>query len=197
MGKVEANKQQKRESILNAAFRLFTQKGITKTSISDIVKESGVAKGTFYLYFKDKYDVKNLLIAHKASELFYEADKALKEKGITDIIDAIIFITEYMIDALTNDKTLLLFISKNLSWGVFKTSLINSNEKINFYNLYSELIEQEQYDFIDPEIMLFMIIEMTSSSCYSSILYNEPVPIEKLKPYIIKEVKNIINEHLV
>ena len=38
------------------AFELFTTKGLTKTTISDIVDQAGVAKGTFYLYFKDKYD---------------------------------------------------------------------------------------------------------------------------------------------
>lgn len=37
-----------------AAFALFTQKGINDTSISDIAKKANMAKGTFYLYFKDK-----------------------------------------------------------------------------------------------------------------------------------------------
>ena len=40
------------------------------TSISDIVDNAGVAKGTFYLYFKDKYDIRNKLIAHKSGEVF-------------------------------------------------------------------------------------------------------------------------------
>ncbi len=52
MSKIESNKKQKEESLLDAAFTLFTSKGINKTSISDIVAKSGVAKGTFYLYFK-------------------------------------------------------------------------------------------------------------------------------------------------
>ena len=51
MGKVDHNKQQKRESLLDSAFSLFIDNGFNKTSISDIVKNAGVAKGTFYLYF--------------------------------------------------------------------------------------------------------------------------------------------------
>ena len=54
MGKIEVNKKQKKESLLNTAFSLFTSKGFQKTSISDIVDNAGVAKGTFYLYFSDK-----------------------------------------------------------------------------------------------------------------------------------------------
>ena len=36
-----------------AAYELFTEKGITETAISDIVKKAGVAKGTFYTYFEN------------------------------------------------------------------------------------------------------------------------------------------------
>ena len=57
MGKIEANKKQKREALFNAAFELFTTRGIAKTTINDIVQSSGVAKGTFYLYFKDKFNI--------------------------------------------------------------------------------------------------------------------------------------------
>ena len=58
MGKLEDNKKIKREAILDAAFLLFTTKGLTKTSVADITAAAGVAKGTFYLYFKDKYDLR-------------------------------------------------------------------------------------------------------------------------------------------
>ena len=51
MSKVDENKQQKRESLLDSAFQLFIEHGFSKTSISDIVHNAGVAKGTFYLYF--------------------------------------------------------------------------------------------------------------------------------------------------
>ena len=73
MGKVENNKKLKENSLLKTAFEFFTTKGFSKTSITDIVDKAGVAKGTFYLYFKDKYDIRNHLIAHKASQIFQAA----------------------------------------------------------------------------------------------------------------------------
>ena len=63
MGKLESNKLQKRTSLLNTAFNLFTTKGVSKTSIAEISKNAGIAKGTFYLYFKDKYDIRNKLVS--------------------------------------------------------------------------------------------------------------------------------------
>ena len=198
MSKIENNKKYKRDSLLDSAFTLFIQKGINKTSIQDIAAKSGVAKGTFYLYFKDKYDLRNILIAHKASQLFQAADIAMHKAGITDTIEQMLFIVDHIIDDLAQDKNLLLFISKNLSWGIFKSTLINSSntENIDFYDIYTQLLNQNQYDFIDPEIMLFMITELVSSTCYSSILYNEPVKIEDLKPYLYDAVRNIIDRHI-
>ena len=59
MGRVEENKKKKKEALFRTAYELFTTKGINSTAISDIVEKAGVAKGTFYLYFKDKYDINN------------------------------------------------------------------------------------------------------------------------------------------
>lgn len=47
MNKIDKNKQKKRKSLFDAAFRLFTSKGIQKTSISDIVDHAGIAGDTF------------------------------------------------------------------------------------------------------------------------------------------------------
>ena len=71
MGKLDDKKKQKRDSLLMAAFALFTQKGINDTSISDIAKKANMAKGTFYLYFKDKFDIRDQLIARQALSLIH------------------------------------------------------------------------------------------------------------------------------
>ena len=69
MKKVELNKKKKQDALLNTAYHLFTEKGFQKTSISDIVNEAGVAKGTFYYYFKSKEEVMDAII-----ERFIEQD---------------------------------------------------------------------------------------------------------------------------
>ena len=66
--------------MLDSAFQLFTDKGIAKTSISDIVESSGVAKGTYYLYFKDKFDIRNKLVVYQSTKLLREAYEATMEQ---------------------------------------------------------------------------------------------------------------------
>ncbi|MGN1180034.1 MAG: TetR/AcrR family transcriptional regulator [Suilimivivens sp.] len=193
MGKAELNKKRKREALFNAAFELFTTRGINKTTINDIVLSSGVAKGTFYLYFKDKYDIRNKLIAHKASQVFYTADEALKKADITGFTEKVLFMCDHIIDQFTNDTSLLKFISKNLSWGIFKNELVSSDNvyDVDFYNVYS-VFKNSDKNFKNPEVLLFMIIELVSSTCYSTILYNDPVSIDELKPYLYDSIRLLI-----
>ena len=49
MGKIEEKKFQKLNALLKSSYELFITKGISQTSIHDIVQKAGVAKGTFYL----------------------------------------------------------------------------------------------------------------------------------------------------
>jgi len=46
--------EERRSEILDAARALFAKQGYDATSVSDIVKNVGVAHGTFYWYFKSK-----------------------------------------------------------------------------------------------------------------------------------------------
>ncbi|HEY6014490.1 MAG TPA: helix-turn-helix domain-containing protein, partial [Candidatus Limnocylindrales bacterium] len=43
-----------RRTLLDAAMRVFSAKGVAATSVDDIVRAAGLAKGTFYLYFATK-----------------------------------------------------------------------------------------------------------------------------------------------
>ena len=198
MGKVERKKKEKKDALLNTAFELFTTKGIHKTSIADIVEKAGVAKGTFYLYFSDKYDIRNKLISHKASQLFHSAKEAMQEEtDLTDVSDRVIFIVDHILNQLTENKVLLNFISKNLSWGVFKSSIISKNDAqdIDLFNVYNALIEDSGHNFENAEIMLYMIIELVGSTCYSPILYNEPTSIEEFKPFLYQTIRHILEAH--
>ena len=49
--------EERKLSILNAAKEMFAINGYHDTSISDIIKRADIARGTFYLYFKDKREI--------------------------------------------------------------------------------------------------------------------------------------------
>src|ERR1035437_5450898 len=68
-GKASENR---RDQIVKAAVRLFSENGYFQTTIDDIAKEADVSKGLVYLYFKDKHDL--LFYALRFVLEFYETD---------------------------------------------------------------------------------------------------------------------------
>lgn len=197
MSKAEENKRKKQEALFNTAFELFTTKGINNTAISDIVEKAGVAKGTFYLYFKDKYDIRDKLIVKKTNMLFIQAILRLRENCIIEFEQQVIFIIDDVIEQLKKDKVLLKMISKDLSWGIYKKvlskSLNNENEdETSYYHLFMQSATKENFKFKDAEITLFLIIELVGSTVYNSILLEQPVPIDMLKPYLYEAIRQII-----
>lgn len=197
MSKLESNKKQKKDALLNTAFDLFITKGIQKTSIADIVEKAGVAKGTFYLYFTDKYDLRNKLISHKANQLLSSSYEEMKTKNFEAFEEQMIFMVDNIINHLIADKSLLFLIAKHLSWGIFKnamTRMDNDYDK-NVYELYEQILAESGRTFEEPEIMIYMIIELVSGSIYSPILYDQPAPIEVIKPFIYDDILHIIGKH--
>lgn len=63
MARVVKDPEERRNELIAAAQHLFYTKGYETTSVSDIVKEVGVAKGTFYYYFDSKTAVLEAMIA--------------------------------------------------------------------------------------------------------------------------------------
>ena len=197
MGKVDENKQQKEDALFRSAYNLFMSKGISKTSIHDIVQDAGVAKGTFYLYFKDKFEIRDRLIARTAEKLFKAANTELKKVNVPKFEDKIIFIVDYVLEQMKKNKAVLRFVSKNLSWGVFRAAIEQKEEATGVKNLLEELLAECPDVHIEaPDMMLFLIIELASSASYSTILDNDPVSYEELKPYLNASIRAIIKSHM-
>jgi len=196
-GGTAMEEKEKETRLLETAFHLFTEKGIKDTSIQEIVDNANVAKGTFYLYFKDKYELRDILIAKKSQKLFKEALEALHKNYINNLADQVVFIINYVIDELAKAPTLLNFISKNLSWGIYNKQISRIYETTNdgensVYALFLKGVKENNIPLKNPEVTLYMIIELVSSTCFNSILYQEPLPIEEFKPYLYEAIRNLI-----
>lgn len=194
MGKIEENKQQKKERLLDTAFQLFTAKGIAKTSISDIVNNAGVAKGTFYLYFKDKYDIANKLIAKKANTLCNDAFARLQQSQVETLEDKIIFVVDDLLNELQKNHMLLRFINKNLSWGIFKNALLRAEDQdeLELESFLTSIFGSTVSNWRDLESMLYLIIELVGSSCHSVILEKDPMPLDQFKPHLYRAIRQIV-----
>ena len=76
MARISKAPEERRQEIIDTAQRLFAERGFANCSVDLIIREMGVAKGTFYYYFRTKEDVLSAI-----------ADKTLD--GILDMANAV------------------------------------------------------------------------------------------------------------
>ena len=71
----------KSDAIIEAADRLFTRFGYRRTSMDDIAREAGIAKGTLYLYFTNKEALFRTLLARNVALAGRLCDAAQAQGG--------------------------------------------------------------------------------------------------------------------
>ena len=69
MSKTRTKKSEARQRIVETAERLFRTVGYAKCSVELIIREIGVAKGTFYYYFKSKDEILGAIVDRTLDQL--------------------------------------------------------------------------------------------------------------------------------
>jgi AcrR family transcriptional regulator len=90
--------EDRRRELMDAAVRVFTRKGITEASISDVTEAAGVAKGTFYLYFDSKEHLLASLRERFVDELMVHSQPFLERMGKDDWWSLADDVAESMVD---------------------------------------------------------------------------------------------------
>ena len=65
------------QSIQDAAMRVIARKGMSSATMAEIADEAGVAKGTIYLYFRDRDELVEKTFESAISELHRNVDSML------------------------------------------------------------------------------------------------------------------------
>jgi AcrR family transcriptional regulator len=194
--KIEINKAEKKTRLLNNAYELFGTKGFAETSISDIVKKAGVAKGTFYLYFKNKDDIRNHLVTDQSQRLFTNAINAMNNEKLDTFDERLIFIIDHVIEQLKEDDCILTFINRDLCLGFYSKEIekIFNDNAMGLYQMFINGIKKENIDVKNPDMTFFMIVELIGTTCYRCMVQKIPCDIDTYKPYLYAGVKALIHQ---
>lgn len=74
--------EERRNEILDVSEKLFMTKGFDHTSITDILNEIEIARGTLYYHFKSKEDILDGIIHRQTSKLVEKAEMIVKKREI-------------------------------------------------------------------------------------------------------------------
>ena len=84
--KVSKEFNERRNEILDAAGRLFSTKGYDKCTVNDILDAVGIAKGTFYYYFKSKEEVLDAIIDRVTEIVVARAEEAASNPELSPVM---------------------------------------------------------------------------------------------------------------
>jgi AcrR family transcriptional regulator len=101
----------RRAELIEAATRLFAEKGLEDTAVSDIVAEAGVAQGTFYLYFESKADLVNAVVVHISESIVEGVERIADEVG-SDAVDKLLRMRDKLLSVVSDDTALLAFFHR-------------------------------------------------------------------------------------
>lgn len=75
--------EERRAEIIETADRLFREIGYAKCSVETIIREVGVAKGTFYYYFKSKPDILEAIVDRTLDQIVEMAESAADDPSLS------------------------------------------------------------------------------------------------------------------
>lgn len=154
MGLREEKKKINKIAILNSARKVFTEKGFYHTSISDIIRETGLSRSTFYLYFQDKEEIFSKLAEHMYQQLLTDLIKINKElkdsknnfkKNLEDSL-ASLFKTLY-----EHQDLLKIIIQSPIGLNPEFDKIINKYQKIFYQAIYDILNRGKNYKLVKIE----------------------------------------------
>ena len=190
---VAEKKTAKKGKLLEAAFELFTLKGINPTAIDEVVKRAGVAKGTFYLYFKDKWDLLEQIVIMKCRETVGEVLKSMADEFESDELpteEKIIIFLDRMMDRLVENRNLAVLILSDMA--AFRKLWSRNDEKSEVYLKLLSLFTQGEIDEEEGRKRMYMLFVAAASVCCVSILYSTPYTPDEIRPQIHLLVKSIL-----
>jgi AcrR family transcriptional regulator len=79
MKRIVKDPKERRTEILSAAEELFRNQGYVNTTVDAIIQQVGVAKGTFYYYFKSKEDILDAIVHKMVDQICDEYKKIANE----------------------------------------------------------------------------------------------------------------------
>ena len=131
-----------RRYLYNCSVQLFREKGYDQVSVDEIVKKAGVAKGTFYIYFKKKSDI--ILEMLRQYDDYYDRimssldDDLPVEKRLEEIVRGACRFTG---DVIGLDLIRVLY-TKQISSGDSQSRLLNEDRAL--FRILSGLVREGQ-----------------------------------------------------
>lgn len=185
--------KEKEKLIIEAAIKLFASKGFASTSINEIVTESGISKGAFYLYFKSKdalllaifeyysNQLKNKVFSYENEELDPKEKFTLQ---IENMLETLLMHKEFMI---MQSREQAIPLNESIKEQIYKLHLsLHAFYQRGLLNIYGDKIQPFIWD-------LSLIFEGMLHSYMKVLLFDtEIVKLKEMIEFILRRMDHIV-----
>jgi len=162
----QAHRDRQRQRILNAAWKLFDQRGIDRVTMADITSASGVQPSTLYQYFSSKDEIVWAALGNLMLEVSERAQRSLK--GAPNALARIAALFDFMADELTGNLISVRFMAQfdaiyARNWPAERLITLESQINPDGFQVFTGLIREGIADGslrsdLDPSLTMHAVI---------------------------------------
>lgn len=185
---IEEQKQKKKKQILDAAAKVFCEKGYHGTTVKDIVDEAEISVGSFYFYFKSKEEIFENLF-DEMSDYFMNVGEAAVQGNLSLAKQAEIGITVFLQLIMENRHLAKILMIESVSINPrFEQKRV---EKWEFFTQYIKgffdiAIEEGTISPMDTKIAAYAYTGAIINVITHWLNYGEPENLLEAAPTLIK-----------
>jgi AcrR family transcriptional regulator len=181
---------EKRTLIMKSARDLFFQFGLSKTSMEDIARQSGMAKPTLYYYYASKETIFNEVVIKEAQAFMDKVEKKLPKDAPADEKIAVFFRTVYQdlkVYAAKMEKVPV-YMCEHSPHGRPIVEKINALFRAKLLPLLTSGKEEGSFEFEDVAITVSTLVFMTDFLNFDWMHHNP----EKVRDQVVETMIEII-----
>ncbi len=145
------HRRQKKEAIIEAAVKVFAEKGFYNSKVTDVAKAAGIADGTIYLYFKNKDDLLISLFESKMEQILKHFNTHLRVKK--DPIEKLSYFFELYFELIVADENLSEVIQVELRQSSKFLKDYRNQKFLDYLNIIAGIIDEgKNQDFFRDDI---------------------------------------------
>ena len=174
-------KEEKREKIEKALINEFSKGSFEKASISNIIAEAKIPRGSFYQYFENKEDAIKYVV-YKYSKIERSKLSGFLEETNGNIFEATLKIYDYMVEQATDNEKLKLITNILQELRKNNISIFDRQEDIKEKEIINKKINHELLKIKEPDDLKYIM------KILGTITRN--IAIETVKGKVTKEEGN-------
>ena len=186
------NEAVRREQILAAARKAFREKGFANTTISEIVKEAGVAQGTFYLYFPSKAHVVAAL-AQVLMDQMAPRMRAIYQPSMSfeDMLRSLVRIM-FEIGSENPDLCRLLHQGPESATEEFREMKAEIARPLHtdMVDMFQRAIDAGEMAPVDPEVTVGLLSQFLVTAIHEAFVYGDGSDAQKIEQAAAEMIVN-------